>query len=271
MMSQQLFHLKQSAKEIRVAVDTDGGRIGGSLNEQHPLPAEDGQPAFDHRKHMQHLVTKLDSAVERATEAEDEHATSLISVSRLQSERDDSVTANHGKLVAVRQGLESLYESGGFELAHVSGDTPRVPDKLAEQLAQTAKLLRAPAVEPRQLKVEGFAVDLEAVAGDLESRVPKLRSAIASLDGARKKAEGTKVVKDQALKALHRTVLWVGRTVEGLFYLAEEDELAMRIRSSTRRPQRPSEKAAQETPAEETDSTAESTSEPQAPAAVAES
>ena len=40
-----------------------------------------------------------------------------------------------------------------------------------------------------------------------------------------------------------RTVSGVGRTAEGLFHLAGEDELAKRMRASTRRRQRPSKKA----------------------------
>ncbi len=271
MRTQEMFHLMQSGKEIRVALDTDGDRIGGLLNETVPMPVDEGEPSFDYRLHMKHLERQLGSALDHAVEAEDKHAKSLIRVSRLKGERDDSVNANHGKLVATRQGLESLYESGGFELAHVSGDTPRIPDKLLEQMGQTASLLRAPAVEPRQLKVEGFAVDLETVADNLESEVPDLRAKIGRFDRARKRAEGTKVAKDKALKALRRTVIWVGRTTEGLFYLAEEDELAKRIRSTTRRPQRPSEKAAAEASAEEVGSTDEPTSEPQTQATSSES
>ncbi len=268
MRSEEMFNLKQSGKEIRVALDTDGDRVGGLLNEQHPLPVDDGEPAFDYRKHMQHLKLQLDSSVDRAVEAEDQHGDSLIKVSRLLDERKVVVDGSFDKLVATRQGLESLYPRGGFELAKVSGDTPRVPERLHEQLGQTVKVLKQPAVELRQHKVAGFSVDLDAVADDLESRRLALRTAIDNLDGGRKEAEGTLVVKRKAIDDLRRTILWVGRTSEGLFHLAGEDELAERIRSSTRRPARPSEKAAQppveETkPGNEASSAAESASQPQ--------
>ncbi len=94
MRSQEMYHLQQSAKEIRVAIDTDGDRIGGQLNEQHPLPVDGGEPAFDYRKHMLHLNTQLGSAEGQAVEAEDRHSAQLIRVARLKSERDEVTKAD---------------------------------------------------------------------------------------------------------------------------------------------------------------------------------
>ena len=269
MRTEETYSLMKSAKEIRVAIDADGDRIGGLLNEQHPLPVVEGEPVFDYRKHMQHLVHQLNLAVDDTVTAEDTHSAQLIRVSRAKTERDEIVNVSYEKLVWVRDGLESLYKRGGFELAFVAGDTPRVPGRLLEQMVQTVKLLREPAVEPREIKVNGFDADLETVAAELESDVPKLRGAIGALDRERKQAEGTLVVKRDTIKALRRTVLWVGRTAEGLFHLAGEDELARRIRSSTRRPLRPSEKAAEQQADADADVDADVTEEPSAEPAEA--
>ncbi len=246
MRTQETFHLIGSANEIRVAFNTDGDRVGGLLNEQSPMPVGEGEPAFDYRLHIQHLVVQLDSAVDGMTAAEDEHSIRLIRVSRSKSERDEVTRVNTGKLVAVRQGLESLYPEGGFELAFLSGDTPREPNRLVEQLDQTVKLLKKPAVELRQVRVAAFQVDLDNLAAELESGKTEVRAAIDNLEVARKEAEGTLVVKQKAIDELRRIVLWVSRTGEGLFHLAGESELAGRIRSSTRRPRRPSEEAAEQ-------------------------
>jgi hypothetical protein len=248
MRTQETFGLLQSAKEIRVAIDSDGDRVGGLLNEQHPLPVEEGEPAFDYRKHMQHLKHQLNLAADDVAASEDDLVAEQIRISRLQSDRDDLVTVNYDNLVAARQGLESLYKRGGFELAHVAGKTPEVPDQLVEQLGQTVKLFRQPAVEPRSLKVEGFSVDLGAVADGLETGAVELRGVLDGLEGARKTAEGLLVIKRKKIEVLRRTILWVGRTTEGLFHLAGEDDLADRIRTSTRRPLRPSEEPADEPP-----------------------
>ena len=89
MRTQEAFSLMKSAQEIAVAIETDGDRIGGVLNEQSPLPGVEGEPVFDYRRHMQSLLLQLESAKDRMVETEDEHAARLIRVARRKSERDE--------------------------------------------------------------------------------------------------------------------------------------------------------------------------------------
>ena len=189
---------------------------------------------------MRLLSSQLDAAVDAVVVAEDAHAQQQIRVSRFQDERNEVAVRAYGKLVSARQGLEGLYKRGGFELAFFSGEIPRAPKRLCEQLGQSVKFLRQPVVERRDLKVKGFHVDLSEVADDLESERKDLRGALDRVDAAKKAAEGTLVAQRKAIDVLRRTVVWVGRSVEGLFQLAGEDELARRIRKSTRRRKRPS-------------------------------
>jgi hypothetical protein len=249
MRTQETFALLQAAEEIRVALAIDGERIGGLLNERYPPPVLDGEPLFDHPKQMQHLLHELDSSQSALAAAEDGYMSQQVVVSRLQSDRDEAVGASYGKLVAVRQSLDGLHGTkAGFELALASGDTPRSADRLLEQLAQSVNLLRQPAVAPRDPRVAGINVDPAAVAADLESAMAPLRDVAGRLREARKRTEVLLVAKRKAIAELRRTILWAGRSAEGLFHRAGESELAERIRSSTRRPLRPSE----EVPPEET-------------------
>ena len=250
MRTEESFALMKSAKDIGVAIDADGDRVGGLLNEQDPLPVGDGEPAFDYRRHLRSLRLQLDAARDQVALTEDEHAARLIRVARRRSERKEVASAAYDEMVIARQGLETLYPQGSFELAYLSGQTPRAPERLHEQMAQTVKLLKQPAVELREPKSDSFSLDLEKVVAKLDPAITDLGDAIGRVDLANKEAEGTLVVKREAIQQLRRTVVWVGRTVEGLFVLADEDELAKRIRKSTRRPLRPSEQAAQASPSE---------------------
>ena len=170
-----------------------------------------------------------------------------VVVSRIMTERDEVVDANHDKLVAARQGLDGLQGAkGGFETAFVSGKSPRRARKLEEQLEQSVTLLREPAVEPRDFKIDGFDVNYSTVADDLESGLSDLRGVNGRLDLARKESEASMLARREAIDELRSTVIWAGRSAEGLFHRAGEHELARRIRSSTARSRRPSEQQAGE-------------------------
>lgn len=249
MRTQETFALLQAAEEIRVALTIDGERIGGLLNERYPPPVIDGEPLFDHPKQMRHLLHELDSSESALIAAEDGYMSQQVVVSRLQSDRDEAVDVNYRKLIAVRQSLDGLHgDKSGFEMALVSGKTPRSASRLLEQLAQSVTLLQQPAVEPREARVAGINVDPAAVAADLESAMATLRDVAGRLREGRKRAEVLLVAKRKVIAEFRRTILWAGRSAEGLFHRAGESELAERIRSSTRRPLRPSEEA----PPEET-------------------
>lgn len=247
MITQAAFALLQSAKDIRVALVAAGLRIADLLTEQNPPPIVDGEPLFCYHKQVQHLIHELKTSEGSVLAAEEAHMKQEVRVSRLRTERNEKVKENYDKLVAARQGLDGLQGAkGGFETVYVSGTAPKQPDRLLEQLAQSVTLLNDPAVEPRKLKIAGFSVDYSLVAEDLETGRVDLLGIIERLDSEVKLAEGTMLTRRETIEGLKSTVIWAGRSAEGLFHRAGEDELAKRIRSSTSRPQRPSEKAAQE-------------------------
>ncbi len=242
MRTQLAFALLLGAKEIRVALVAAGLRIAALLTERHPPPEVDGQPLFDYGRQVQHLIHELETAESGVIAADDAHTKQVVRASRLRTERDDKAKQSYDKVLAARQGFDGLQGvEGGFEAIFVSGTSPRLPRRLLDQLGQSVVLLNDPAVEPRTLKVAGFNVDYSEVAGDLESERLELGDAIDRLDAQNKRAEITMLARRQAIEELGSTVIWAGRSAEGLFERAGEHELAKRIRSSTRRPLRPSE------------------------------
>jgi hypothetical protein len=202
--------------------------------------------------HLQHLLDDLDGKEQAMVVAENDHVSKQIQVFRSMKQRDELAEAMTTKMVAARQTLGGLYgPEAGFELASVSGRTPRRTERLLEQLGQTVNLLRQPAVEAPSAAVNGIDVNFALVADDLDTGMTQLRGVRDQYDRHRKESEGTLEAKKAAIEEFDRTFLWVARTVEGLFHLAGQPELAARIRSTTRRPPRPSEEAAAEDPAPE--------------------
>ncbi len=265
MRSQATFLLMQTAREILLALVTAGSRVAGLLTEKYPPPEVDGQPLVSYDNQVKHLKHELESAEAKVVAAEDEHMKKEVVVSRRKTERDEVAADNHEKLVATRQGLDGLQGGkAGFETVFVKGTSPKSPLKLEGQLEQSVTLLREPAVEPRKLRIAGFEVNYSTVADDLESGLVELRQANGRLDLARKEAEASMLNRRESIDELRGTVIWAGRSSEGLFHRAGEQELAKRIRSSTSRPARASEQQAaaeEESPAGDSESV-ESVSEP---------
>ncbi len=222
-----------SAEEVRGSLGAHRGQIGGQLDDQRPASPETG---FSYPSMFDHMDSELAKVHSGLVQAEDRHVRQLAEILQLRRRRDQGVTDTYGKQTAARGILASLYgKERGFEVAAVSGKTPVLSRTLAEQVDQTVKFLRNPQGEVPSSKVGGVGVDFQAMAGDLESGKTQLIEVRAELVKARKKADATRQTTKLAIKEFDRVFLWIARSLEGLFRLAGEDELADRIRTSLRR------------------------------------
>ena len=114
MRTEESFGLMKSAKDIGVAIDADGDRVGGLLNEQDPLPVGDGDPAFDYGRHLRSLRAQLDAAKEKVAVTEDEHAARLIRVARQYSERKEVATGRYDEVAVWHRALTAEEIDGLF-------------------------------------------------------------------------------------------------------------------------------------------------------------
>ena len=157
-------------------------------------------------------------------------------ISQLRRQRDQGVADTYEKQTAARGILASLYGKDlDFELAAVSGKTLSSSRTLAEQVDQTVKFLRTPEEEEPSRKVAGVELELPTMADDLEDGQKQLIQVRTDLVRAKKVADGTRQTTSQAIKDFDLVFLWIARSLEGLFRLAGEAELADRIRTSVRR------------------------------------
>ncbi len=222
-----------SAEEVRGSLAAHRGLIGGNLDDKHPASPETGfsyQAMFDH---MDGELAKIHAAL---VEAEDRHVRQLARISQLRRRRDRGVTETYDKQKAARGILAHLYgKERDFELAAVSGKTPASSKMLAEQVDQTVKFLREPEGDEPKRKVAGVKVDFETMADDLEGGHTQLIEVRVELLRANKVADGTRRVTAQAIREFDLVFLWIARSLEGVFRLAGEEELANRIRTSARR------------------------------------
>jgi len=225
-----------SVEEVQASVQTFGSRVVALLDE-HIASPEEGGTAWSYQQVFDHLDNDLEAVQMGLVTAEDEHVRQLIRVSKLQRDTDRLTSELYGQQVAVRQTFAGLFGSEhGFEVAAISGDTPRSRKDLEEQVDQTIKLLRDPAVEVPELKVrQGIVIDLVGLAEGLEAGKTELGSARSGLLRARKAGAQTLLAKRAAMVELDRVFPAAAGILEGLFRLVGEVDLADRIRTSIRR------------------------------------
>ena len=223
-----------SAEEVAGSLAAHRGLIGGNLDAQRPSPPDIG---FSYQALFDHMDSELAIVASRLVLAEDRHVKQLARISQLRRRRDRGFADTYDKQVAARGILASLYgKEMDFELAAVSGRTPDSSKTLAEQVDQTVKCLRdRPGREEPSAKVAGVGVDFTAMADDLEAGRTELIAVRSELVAATKIADGTRQATRDVIEEFDLVFLWIARSLERLFLLAREEELAERVRSSARR------------------------------------
>jgi hypothetical protein len=146
----------------------------------------------------------------------------------------------------VARELRALMVAGRGVSAHLFGDEKLAEIGFARRVAQDAEALleqatsvvaavRDPGFVPPRPRLRTLTVDLRDLTTDLEPAIGKVRGALDELQAAR--CDVTLALHDRnvALDAFNRDFLHVARIVEGLLRRADLDELAERVRPSTRR------------------------------------
>ena len=225
--------------EVRASVRAHRDRVVPQLDERLPPPA--GEATFTYEVFFDHMDGELAGAQQRLIAAEDAHQQKLAQAVQLRREGTELTQVVYDKQSAARQVLAGYHgRDRGFEVAAVSGPTPQESKPLAEQVDQTVKMLRNP---PGLLagRNAGVAIDRETMALDLENDLGVLVAKREAYQQTRKEVDGTRQLLNAAIAEFNGVFPWVSRSLEALFILVGERELAERIRTSrrrvTRRPQ----------------------------------
>ncbi|MEM7349288.1 MAG: hypothetical protein AAF657_00685 [Acidobacteriota bacterium] len=279
MRSRAAFVRIQSVEEVRASLESYGVGIADRLEGRRAAPAPgEGESVAIYQALFDDLDRDLAGIHSRLVEAEDAHVRKRIQVSQHRRTGEELTEDLYDRQVAVRRTLAGLYgPDRGFELAAFSGETPRSAPGLVDQVDQTVKLLRAPEADVPELAVGGVDVNLGNMAGRLEAGMEQIRQVRGRFNRARKAAGESLILRNKAIEEFDQVFPWVARTLESLFRLAGETELANRIRSSvrqlTRRPVDEEEEQTAEASAEgsETEATEQEPTEPAEPVSDAPS
>ena len=95
--------------------------------------------------------------------------------------------------------------------------------------------LREPDLEAATAKFENIDLDIASLAGELTPLAEGLTKHLEKVEAEESVTEATIIARKKALEVYDREFLWIARTLESLFRLAELPEEAAHVRPSTRR------------------------------------
>lgn len=123
--------------------------------------------------------------------------------------------------------LVGFFETRCLAQAGIARPVSKTSPELVHQIARTIRVLRdVDSLGPPILEVD---FDAQAIAADLAADLGRLEAAIAGLETARAEVAAARGHVSATLAEVDRVAPWIGRCLESLCHLADED-LAQRLR-----------------------------------------
>lgn len=204
-----------------------GGKYSPHLEEGQVMPFEIELAIF--QKELIQLRDVMHSA-ERTNRTQKAQET--------QSRRlQDAVIVTVNVLIArLRRLFSSAYDDDQLAEAGFARINARQPEELLEQAAYLAVRLRQPDLEFSDSHIGNFEVEASTLAPELEPLVEDLRQKLSELHREVRLTEASQQAKNEAMDEFNHGFLWIARSVESKLQLAGMEELAARVRPSSRRP-----------------------------------
>ncbi len=182
----------------------------------------------------------------RIEDAERTHVDELADDTEPRSRRNRAYSALRSRISELKDFFVGVYKPENVEvlgfprvLGRSGEELLRQVDRLIAHLGAPSTLLPAPLVGEVNLTLADIATSLQPLADEL-------RIALTDVGREVKKATLTQLDRNRAVEEYDRTFLGVARTLETLYRLAGEDELADQVRPSVRRPGRTAQVVAEE-------------------------
>lgn len=224
----------QSCEAVLWALETHGARLVEILGEQFApflgeglaMPFETQLELFKNR-----LTHDRDELVEASRELRIESARET----NIRSARDAEMKVVFNRVVRLRRLIQGAYDDEQLNDLGFTRQTSQLPAELLEQAVHLSRLLRAPDLELPSSAFGTFELDVPALTQEFEPAVGRLRQSMSDLARQVRLTEVAQLAKNGALEKYNSTFLWIARTVESLLRLAGLDEVAERVRPSSRR------------------------------------
>ena len=227
---------RKSARGVESSVDVHGGEVAADAEAFFANWLQPGETMPCILMIFQLLMRVLASARERLVSAAAVHLKEIDGDNKARRRREELRERLEKKGRRLRDVLDALFGSGsGLELA---GLDRRTAQESVDVLAQTERILdrfgdKGPAAGEPELA--GFEVTPKALIEDLAPDYDELSKLVDELGREDRKSDATLIAKDEAMREFDRVFRLTAGIVAAFFSLAGHEELARRVRPSSRR------------------------------------
>lgn len=237
MPSKMITRRQKSAAEVEAAVASYAGKAQGALAEAFGRFLRPGETFPDLDLFQRLCQRALAERREELVRRDEDHLSELRDDPAARQRRDAAAQAVLAILVPIRDAFRAFFgPQGPATLLGLGGAMTRDPVVLARKGRRILDLFRSDSLELPAPRLSGLEIDVSGWVDDLEPPLIELESALRQVSRDRRRAETTLLAKQDAVTDHDASFGLVARFLEGLYRLGGLDEIASRVRPSSRRP-----------------------------------
>jgi hypothetical protein len=230
---------RKSGKFVESSVLTDGPVAAAVLDEMFTADLLDGETLPGFLTMFRLLQRKLAAAREELAAATTQHLREVDNDIRLRQRRDALLERLTSTVSRFRNALNSIFGPGsGLVLAGLEGATAREPEALLAQIELILDRLQEPEAVIGPPELPGFSMSPETFVAALGPDYVELKTLVDGLNDENRKSNHTLIAKNEAADRYDRLFAPIAGALQAFYVLAGMDELARRVKPSTRRPGR---------------------------------
>lgn len=176
----------------------------------------------------------LEASTTAMEKADDAHEMEMADDVAPRDARDQGVQALYGKVVDDAEIILGLYGAKAVKAVGLDGTTPRDPVLLVRYATAASNLLRS--YDFGKSRVKGATLSGKAIAGEIDELIETVQASLNDVAREAREGEVTLVKKRGAMTSFDKVFSRTATMISALLAFGGEDELASRVRPSTRKP-----------------------------------
>jgi hypothetical protein len=234
MRNKMIRNRRKSGDSVGASVDTHLDEVVTPLGVTFSQHLVEGEVLPDLPTLFRILRRMLAAAVNDLVTAGSRHLREIDSEIKLRQRRDELVSLLGTKVRGLRNALEGLLGPGSaLQLAGIDGRVEVEPVALLAQVEDVMERFGDPEL---QLEPPGFStLDRAGVVADFQPDYQELKDVVAELNRENRRSDTTIIAKNEAISRYDLQFRWIAGCLESFYHLAEQHELAERVKPSTRR------------------------------------